>query len=198
MNKQARNCLLCGRELSLTINWLYFTEKFQDVICTRCKGGFEKIDFKEGELHLSLYRYNEAMKDYLHRYKFMRDIVLAKVFQKDIYAALGKKQGIVVPIPLHPEKLKERTFAQVDEMLKAANIPFVHVLNKVTIETQSSKTRAERLATAQLFEVKVAISPKHYILFDDIYTTGTTITHAKNALLEAGAKSVESVTLIRG
>jgi len=198
MHKQVKNCLLCGRELSLAITWLYFAEKFQEVICARCKSTFEKVEYEQGEHHLSLFRYNEAMKDYLHRYKFMKDVVLAKVFRKEIYRVLRKKQGVIVPIPLHPEKLKERTFAQVDELLKAANIPFQHVLKKVTFETQSSKTRAERLATSQLFEVDASISFEHYILFDDIYTTGTTIAHARNALLEAGAKSVESITLIRG
>jgi len=42
------------------------------------------------------------------------------------------------------------------------------------------------------------VQAQDYIVFDDIYTTGTTVAHAKRALLEAGARTVISVSLIRG
>ena len=128
----------------------------------------------------------------------MYDVVLAKVFQKQLHDVFKQEQRIVVPIPMHPQKLIERTFSHIDELLIAANIPYKHLLEKTTIDTQSKKTREERINTPQLFRVIRKIDPKHYVVFDDIYTTGTTIEHAKKALLEAGAKSVTSLTLIRG
>lgn len=201
MKKQLKHCLLCGRELATAVTWLMFVEKFPPTICERCDGRFDRIgeamNLSQKE-HISLFTYNEAMQDYLHRYKFMKDVVLAKVFHKELHEFFRTLAGIVVPIPLHPEKLQDRTFAQVDELLIQAHIPFTHVLKKRTTDTQHTKTRSERLATPQLFEVTTAVLPKHYIVFDDIYTTGTTIEHAKKALLEAGAKSVSSVSLIRG
>ena len=63
------------------------------------------------------------MKEFLHQYKFLQDVALAKVFSQKLQQAFQKKEGIVIPIPMHPEKLKLRTFAQVDELLKAAQIP---------------------------------------------------------------------------
>lgn len=198
MRKEITSCLLCGRELENDVTWLYFTERFPKVICERCEMKFEKLQADTSDGHIALYRYNEAMRDFLHRYKFMKDVVLAKVFRKELHACLRKLDGIVVPIPLHPEKLKERTFAQVDELLNEANIPYEHMLEKRTTESQSSKNRAERLATVQLFKPSRKVKPQHYIVFDDIYTTGTTIEHAKRALLEAGAETVSSVSLIRG
>lgn len=148
---------------------------------------------------MSLYYYNDAMKDYLHRYKFMKDVLLSKVFREEIYQALKNREEIIVPIPIHPLKKKERTFAHVDELLKQSNIPFHHLLEKRTNETQGEKSREERLKTPQLFKLKsnVQVKNKKILLIDDIYTTGTTIKHAKNLLLEAGAKEVKAFTLIR-
>lgn len=42
------------------------------------------------------------------------------------------------------------------------------------------------------------VKDKDILLVDDIYTTGSTLRHAATMLLEAGAKSVSSLTLIRG
>lgn len=197
MQKEISKCLLCGGELQSSVTWLYFTERFPKVICNRCEQKFEYINAISDD-HIALYRYNDAMRDYLHRYKFMKDIILAKVFRKELNACLHKLKGIVVPVPLHTSKLQERTFAQVEELLNAAYIPYEQLLEKTSAESQSSKNREERIATPQLFNVKGYVQAQHYIIFDDIYTTGTTINHAKKALLEAGANSVGSVSLIRG
>ena len=134
MKKHVGHCLICGRELDDGVTWLYFAERFPKVICTRCEQRFELCN-AQGKAeasnestklseHIALYNYNEAMKDYLHRYKFMKDVVLAKVFRKELNACLRRLNGLVVPIPLHEEKLQERTFAQVDELLNEATIPY--------------------------------------------------------------------------
>ena len=124
------------------------------------------------------------MKDYLHRYKFLHDILLAKVFNKILHEQLKNETRLIIPIPMHPENLRLRTFAHIDELLKAANIPFAHHLIKLSTEQQSLKTREERLQTPQLFEVinPAAIKNKSLLIVDDIYTTGTTLNHAKKAM----------------
>ena len=191
------DCLLCGTPLIEQVSWLTLIQRFPTTICPTCEQKFSPVSNEQSD-HRSLYRYNEAMKDYLHRYKFMGDVVLAKVFQKQLHDVFKHEQRIVVPIPMHPQKLVERTFSHIDELLIAAKIPYKHLLEKTTIDNQSKKSREERINTPQLFNVIRKIDPKNYVVFDDIYTTGTTIDHAKKALLEAGAKTVTSVTLIRG
>lgn len=129
----------------------------------------------------------------------MHDVLLAKVFREEIYYNLKNRKEMIVPIPMHPEKLKERTFSHVDELLKEARIPYVHLLEKITTETQGGKTRKERMNTPQIFKLKktVQVEGKEILLVDDIYTTGTTIRHAKRVLIEGGAKSVKAFTLIK-
>lgn len=198
MRKEITHCLLCGQVLSNEASWLTLLERFPRTLCIRCEQNFEPYPNNE-EDHIALFKYNEAMKDYIHRYKFMHDVLLAKVFRKNIAEQLQRMNGIIVPVPMHPEKLKERTFSQVDELLKEAYIPFQHRLEKTTTETQVGKTRQERLNAEQLFRVsnENEIKPTTYIIVDDIFTTGTTIFHAKKVLKEAGAKTVISWSLVR-
>ncbi|KGR83787.1 ComF family protein [Lysinibacillus odysseyi] len=197
MLKEVHNCLLCQKPLQTQVSWLTFFERFPPIICADCEGKFELSADTDPD-HRSLYQYNEPMKDFLHRYKFLYDVVLAKVFQRKLHDLLKNEKRIIVAVPMHPEKLLERTFSPVEELLNAAKISYTPLLEKTTTDTQSKKTREERLNTPQLFRTAGEVKAAHYVVFDDIYTTGTTIEHAKRALLEAGAKSVASVTLIRG
>ena len=207
MKKEIYNCLLCGAPLNEQVTWKSLLgNDYPKTICSECENEFEsvtdRIDQSEVDSIevLSLYQYNDKMKDYLHRYKFMHDVVLAKVFRNQIRQNLYKRRKTIVPIPIHLDKLKDRTFAHIDELLKAADIQFHHYLEKITIESQAEKSREERINTSQLFELKpnVNVKNKEILLVDDIVTTGTTIGHAQKILMQNGAKSVKAFTLIRG
>lgn len=200
MHKDIHFCLLCGDELQRRFSWRTLIESaHESVICAKCQAAFMVSGFAEGNVR-ALYQYNEAMKNYLNRYKFGGDVVLAKVFSQQIGEAVKSENATIVPIPMHPLKKKERTFAHIDELLIAARLPFEHVLEKTTTVTQVGKTREQRQNVAPLFRVSenAHISAKYYILIDDIYTTGTTIAHARQALLQAGAASVHAIVLIKG
>lgn len=205
-------CLICGTLYQPLATWSkLFLYELDSSTCKRCFAKFEvaksTIDLTdflgtpfEGAVDsvICLYTYNEPMKEYLHQYKFLQDVALAKVFSGKLQQAFQKKEVIVVPIPMHSEKLKLRTFSQVDELLNAAQISFQQVLTKTKSDSQGKKTKKERLKTTNLFEVISTIEAANYILFDDIYTTGATIHHAANILKDAGAKRVDAITLIKG
>ncbi|MBK3494821.1 ComF family protein [Viridibacillus sp. YIM B01967] len=196
-------CLLCSKPLKHQLTWnrFIFNEQ-QPVICPTCHSKFECVkpeQQKSPHVH-ALFHYNEAMKDFLHQYKFLKDIVLKDVFRQEIANALKNVDAIIVPIPMHPDKMKTRTFAHIDELLKAAGIPYTHLLEKISSESQSSKSKSGREQSAQLFRLKLDanIENRSYILIDDIVTTGTTLEQAKAILIEAGAPSVKALTLIQG
>ncbi|WP_144509576.1 ComF family protein [Bacillus sp. FJAT-22090] len=206
------NCLICGSSFQAAPTWskLFLRER-ESSTCNRCLSKFTKSaieihfdDFKgtlyEGAVDsvTALYTYNEAMKSYLHQYKFLQDVALAQVFSEQLYQAFEGKEEIVVPIPMHPKKLVLRTFAQVDELLTSATIPFQHVLTKTALTEQGKKSKKERLEASPLFEMTGTIEARDYILFDDIYTTGATIHHAAKLLKDAGATRVDAITLIKG
>lgn len=196
-------CLLCDKELVTSLSWrALFGLDERTIICQDCSKKFQRAEIKEEGTILdhvtSLYSYNEAMRSYLHQFKFLQDVALAHVFAKEIKKALPK-DTLIVPIPMHPEKRIARTFAHVDELLSSAQIPFTHLLEKTGTDAMGEKSKQERLRVASLFKLKehVQTQPVTYILVDDIYTTGTTLRHAATVLKEAGATRVEAITLIR-
>lgn len=207
------DCLLCGEPAGDRAGWrALFTDRGRPVVCRSCRDGFVLSNDPpplsdwagtqyEGMLDgaVSLYAYNEPMKDFLHRYKFMKDVALARVFAEKVADAVSEAGGTVVPIPVHPGRLKERTFSHVDELLKCTGVPFGQMLDKTAAVTLGKMNRRERMAAEPLFRIRAGINgaPGEYVLFDDLYTTGTTLHHAAAALKQAGARRVTAVTLIR-
>lgn len=168
-------------------------------ICNEC----QQWKQREGWLLVnhSLYRYNAAMKDYMHRYKFQGDFRLRKVFYRDLTRAVQIRThgALVIPIPVTPDAWEHRGFNQVTGLL---GIPYQELLQTRSQDKsvpQSAKGRAQRLAMPQPFKLAAGtdrlIAGKRVILVDDIYTTGRTLYHAASLLRSAGAADVRSVTL---
>lgn len=227
-------CLLCGRKLKqdMTFDFLFsFRPLARPVVCENCLQKFERIDFKTScpgcgrqmtrkticedcrgwekagcrlILNQALYKYDEVMKAYVTRYKFIGDyryrLIFADEFQKK--AAEFQKQGYtIVPIPVDRETFeKTRGFNQVRGLLGRIDCEDYLVMrrNKGRLK-QSHKDRAMRMKTEQPFEYVGPnnLSEKKILLVDDIYTTGRTLYHAKALLEDAGAEFVTSVTLAR-
>ena len=109
---------------------------------------------------------------------------------------------LVIPVPLHPSRLRMRRFNQSAELArhiaKNANIayrPDVLVRRKPTRQ-QVGLTEAERKRNvAGAFAVdhmnRYLVENRSVLLIDDVYTTGATTKAATRALRRAGAASVD-------
>tara|TARA_R110000868_G_scaffold141147_8_gene357348 strand:- start:4325 stop:5002 length:678 start_codon:yes stop_codon:yes gene_type:complete len=98
---------------------------------------------------------------------------------------------VVIPVPLHKNKLKKRGYNQVakfgEQIAEALNAKYIDdVLVKITnIKSQTTKSRLARwLNEDELFALKNmdAIDNKHILLVDDIITTGATLEACANVL----------------
>jgi competence protein ComFC len=113
---------------------------------------------------------------------------------------------VMVPVPLHIRRLRERGFNQalllVKELSKRAGIPYQErVLRKIKDTpvqiTLKKRERSKNLKGAFQVQDQEAIKGKTVVLVDDVYTTGATVNECSRALLAAGAKQVAVLTVAR-
>ena len=111
---------------------------------------------------------------------------------------------VVLPVPLHKNKLRKRGYNQVTLFAKtlAENLNAVYmdnVLIKITdTKSQTSKTRLARWNSAnEIFSIKNidTIDNKHILLVDDLVTTGATLEACANQLLKAKNIKISIATM---
>jgi ComF family protein len=119
------------------------------------------------------------------------------------------ENSILVPVPLHIKKSRERGYNQSEELAKELskiiNIPVAtDVLIKIKeTKAQAESKREERIKNLQsAFAVKPAFASelqrgKKVFLVDDVYTTGSTMQECASVLLNAGVKSVWGIVIAR-
>ena len=153
----------------------------------------------------------------LHRY------MAAGLRQLPLAAGNGRQEGLrcnksradgdvsrgnvlAVPVPLHPDRLKERGFNQSEllfrEPLAALDIPLQGALVRCRATTpQFGLTAAERSRNLQgAFALADGgeIAGKKVIIVDDIMTTGATLQECALVLKEAGAASLMGIVAASG
>ncbi len=139
--------------------------------------------------HTSLFRYNEMAKEYMKAFKVQGDLVLAELFTVELSKALAdyQKTHHIVPIPISKESMANRGFNQVSLILEKSGIQYVDWLSHTGVgKKQATKNRKDRLLAQQFLEVNLDAKERRQInkpilIVDDIYTTGRTVVHAKEA-----------------
>ena len=116
------------------------------------------------------------------------------------------KTDLIIPVPLHLNKLKERGFNQsallAIKLSKILNIPFeLNALRRVkeTSPLYELSRRQRFLELKGAFEVKGKIvRDKKILLVDDVLTTGATVEEISKTLLSVGCSEVFVGSLCRG
>ncbi|MDW7615234.1 ComF family protein [Peribacillus simplex] len=186
-------CTMCSRELGRNHS--------TGDICLDCSR-WERNGEWSGYLskNISLFHYNEDLKDIIAKYKYRGDYALAEVFVPFLKDRLKDMEfDLVTAIPLSDERLRERGFNQGQALAVLLGLHTAEILTRIHTEKQSKKSRQERMSLPQVFQVIQTdlLEHKSILIIDDIYTTGTTLRHAAKALKTAGAREVSSITLAR-
>lgn len=110
----------------------------------------------------------------------------------------------IVPVPLHPERLRERGYNQCLELVRPLayrlNVPVLPHAVRRTRATLSQRglSRKARLGNlAEAFLADGVVRDRRLLVVDDIMTTGSTARHVVDALLRGGARAVELAVVAR-
>ncbi len=113
---------------------------------------------------------------------------------------------VIVPVPLHPNRLRERGFNQAEILAnyeaRITNLEVKDLLVRVKdTQRQVGRSRDERLnAMKGAFEINrnsLFVIPNSILLVDDVWTTGATMREGAKVLRQAGVKRIWGLVLAR-
>lgn len=191
------------------------------LVCFSCWGELKKVEgaVREGvidfdcidEIRSGVY-FDQKLQTLIHFFKYQRALALADKFAVILAETISSnapwlQADLLLPVPLHKIKLRERSFNQSEEIAKALSpkvgIPFKKnvLLRRVNTVSQTQMADAhERVKNmADVFVVPEPgfVSGKTIILIDDLITTGSTANACARTLKGHGAEKVYVLTVGR-
>lgn len=191
-----RLCTACNNRLN----------KHEDLICLDCANNLPQTHFHKdkdnpvakifwGRVPLEnaaaflFFSKKGKVQNMLHHLKYKGTKEVGVLLGKIYGASLIKEHAFkdvdfIVPVPLHPDKLKKRGYNQSEVIAAGMAISMGVPLNTsifertVFTETQTKKSRYKRWENvSNIFSVTnpVPFENKHILLVDDVITTGATI-----------------------
>lgn len=197
---QAPHCTTCGHP--------FYGEVEGERICPHCEG--LSPAYQTGRTAVLL---KGPVRALVHELKYHRGLHVLEdmrvIFTRaeSLYAHV--RGGVLVPVPLHPRKERERGYNQsrlLAELLVgvAGGGTRVEELLRRVEDTQSQtyhdrRTRLANLKNAFALAPGAAITTgQHYILVDDVFTTGSTLNSCARVLRHAGGLNLDVITFGHG
>lgn len=211
-----RNCLGCNEVLLSSENTVCVTCRHNIPLThfssTTNNAAFNKFFGKlhvENVLSLLYYHKNGISQQLIHnlKYKNHQEVgaFLAHWFSNEIQKTPLSKVDFIIPIPLHKKRLKERGYNQVDTFCETLSenlkIPLLkNMLYRNEYSTSQSKKNLDgRTSNIQSLVFDVAFNEelhgKHFLLVDDVLTTGATMELCGKAVLKIPNAKISVLTM---
>jgi len=140
------------------------------------------------------------------KYRGMKELgkELGKVMGIDMAGSVFSEVDLLVPVPLHPEKLLKRGYNQSEWIAFGLGEALRKPVGKnilvrvIASETQTRKSRFDRWKNVEnIFRIMRpdAIQGKHILLVDDVVTTGATLESCAHEILNVPGTKVSVATL---
>lgn len=194
--RRTASCLCCGR---------FFDFVGEPRLCPECTRKCPAF-----EVHRSCASYEGILKDIIILFKYRKFRILDKVLADFVLKSLGREESLwwgvdlLVPVPLHPRREKERGFNQALAVARELSgkkgiklDPHVLVRTRATPPQTSLEAEERKKNVRGAF---AALSPeavrgRTVLLVDDVFTTGSTLEECALTLRKAGAAEVRALTI---
>ena len=193
-------CTQCIHALPLACHHRTGNEAMKKIFYGRCQ--------IESATALLQFQKKGLTQHILHNLKYKGQEEISAFFGQWLGAELAEipryqQIELVIPVPLHKQRLKKRGYNQVagfgKEIAKSLHVPYRDdVLIKITkTNSQVFKKRFTRFGVDEQFTVQQldAIHNKHILLVDDIVTTGATLENCTLRLLKNTDAKVSLATI---
>ncbi|MEP7360013.1 MAG: ComF family protein [Chloroflexota bacterium] len=154
--------------------------------------------------------YSGPARACLHALKYDGELRLVDVLAEQVaarWARAGIGGDILVPVPVHAARLRQRGFDQAELLARAVGrvlkLPVATALERAakTAAQHALSRRARAANVGGAFVVKLAsrdlVDGRWVVLIDDVVTTGATFSGCAHALYEAGSSAVSALALCR-
>ncbi len=202
-------CSICGERMLTPHAFVVGQEDPRCGLCRRSQPPFSRA--------VAYGSYEGGLRGLIHQLKYeqVRSAVgplghmLAQAISK-LDTVWTQSSIVIVPVPLHPRRLRQRGFNQtkltVQEAMKLSDRNARMVLRADVLERrretqpQTGLTRNQRRENIRGAFAVVRpdeIAGQEVLLVDDVYTTGTTVSECARVLLRAGASKIYVATVAR-
>lgn len=189
----AQSCQICAQKLSSVDSSVELTCG----TCLHTPPPFNRL------YALSPYEY--PIPQLIKALKFRHDLKIARAFSVLMAEEIRRNWYVnqplperIIPVPLHPLRLRERGFNQSLEIAKPIGRYHRIQLDRFSLErirstaAQSGLSAAKRVANIKgAFKVSGRVAGLHLAVVDDVVTTGHTIAEVCLSLKNAGARQID-------
>jgi len=138
----------------------------------------------------------------------LANLMIKFLKETNFFSGIDKKNILLIPIPLHKMKRRQRGFNQSELLAKAVASHFSLNFNtKILFRIKNNLPQAKinnfierKKNTENIFQISNSnlIKNKQIILIDDVYTSGATMQEAARILKKSGAKKIIGLVLAKG
>jgi len=168
--------------------------------CTRCRRQKREIVITR-----AIGSYEGVLRAIVHAFKYDGRRSLAPrlgELMKVRGAVVLAGAEVVVPVPLHPSRRRERGFDQAADLARHVGLPVVRALGRIRpTAVQASLPAGRRHANVRdafaLAPAATRLRGRVVVLVDDVSTTGATLEACARALSAAGPREIRALTAAR-
>ena len=153
----------------------------------------------------AIFSYEFPVDRIIHAFKYGHQLAIADWAADIVAQALtGQQYDRIIPLPLHPERLRQRGFNQSAEIARRLSKKLGLALDCTSLIRTRATTPQAELALKErarnvrgAFECQGDLSGQRILLIDDVMTTGATLREAARILKLHGAAQIDIAVIAR-